>query len=81
MVGIGSDSARTNFSGLYSAYGIYTPPPGYMGGGPNWYDSRWFSQFPARCFADSNVDWPTNENAIGYEAPLVFTTALVQSLW
>lgn len=79
VVGMGADSAQTIFSGLYSAYGIYTPPSGYMGGGPNWYDSPWFSQFQARSFGDSNVDWPTNENAIGYEAPLVFTTALVES--
>jgi len=79
VVGIGADSAQTVFSGLYSPYGIYTPPAGYMGGGPNWYDSPWFSQFQARSFADSNVDWPTNENAIGYEAPLVFTTAVVAS--
>jgi hypothetical protein len=78
VVGIGADSAQTVFSaGLYSPYGVYTPPAGYMGGGPNWYDSPWFSQFQARSFADSNVDWPTNEDAIGYEAPLVFTTAVV----
>lgn len=78
VVGVGADSAQTVFAaGLYSPYGVYTPPAGYMGGGPNWYDSPWFSQFQARSFADSNVDWPTNEDAIGYEAPLVFTTAVV----
>jgi endoglucanase len=79
VVGIGADSARTVFSGLYPPYGIYTPPAGYMGGGPNWYNAPWFSQFQARAFADSNVDWTINENAIGYEAPLVFTTAVVEA--
>jgi hypothetical protein len=79
VVGMGVDSAKTVFSGIYPAYGLYTPPAGYMGGGPNWYDAPWFSQFQARAFADSNVDWTINENAIGYEAPLVFTTALVEA--
>lgn len=77
VVGEGADSATTTFSGIYWAYGVYTPPAGYMGGGPNWYNSPWFSRFPARAFADSNVDYQINENDIGYNLPLVFTAAVV----
>ena len=51
VVGEGADSATTTFSGIYWACGVYTPPAGYMGGGPNWYNSPWFSRFPARAFA------------------------------
>lgn len=79
VVGNGADSAQTTFSGIYWAYGVYTPPAGYMGGGPNWYNSPWFSRFQARAYADSNVDYQINENDIGYEDPLVFTSAVVQA--
>ena len=75
--GFGSDSVQTVFSNLYSAYGLYTPPPGYMPGGPDIYDSPWYSQFPARCYGDTNTDWPPSEHAIYYNAYLVFVTALV----
>jgi len=77
VVGEGADSATTTFSGLYWAYGVYTPPAGYMGGGPNWYSSPWFSRFQARAYADSDVDYQINENDIGYNLPLVFTAAVV----
>jgi len=77
VVGEGADSAATTFSGIYWAYGVYSPPPGYMGGGPNWFNSPWFSRFQARSFADSNVDYQINENDIGYNLPLVFTAAVV----
>ena len=77
VVGEGADSAATTFSSIYWAYGVYTPPAGYMGGGPNWFNSPWFSRFPARAFADSNVDYQINENDIGYNLPLVFTAAVV----
>jgi len=79
VVGEGADSAQTTFSGIYWGYGVYTPPAGYMGGGPNWYNSPWFSQFQARAYADSNVDYQVNENDVGYEDPLVFTAAVVQA--
>ncbi len=79
VVGEGADSAQTTFSGIYWAYGVYTPPAGYMGGGPNWYNSPWFSQFQARSYADSNVDYQINENDVGYSDPLVFTAAVVQA--
>jgi len=75
--GFGADAVQTVFSSLYSAYGLYTPPPGYMPGGPDNYDSPWYSRFPARCYGDTNTDWPPSEHAIYYNAYLVFTTALV----
>jgi endoglucanase len=76
VVGAGADSATTIFSGIYWGYGVHTPPAGYMGGGPNWYSSPWFSRFQARAFADSNVDYQINENDIGYNVGLVFTAAV-----
>ena len=75
--GFGADSVQTVFTNIYSAYGLYTPPPGYMPGGPDNYDSPWYSRFPARCYGDTNTDWPPSEHAIYYTAYLVFTTALV----
>jgi len=80
--GYGADSVQTLFSGLYSGYGLYTPPPGYLPGGPDIYDSPDYSQFAAKCYADTNTDWPPSEPAIYYNAYLVFTTAMVdQTSW
>ena len=73
--GIGGDTIQTVYSSIYPAYGLYTPPPGYMPGGPDIDDSPWYSQFPARCYADTDTDWPVSEHDIGYTAPLVFTAA------
>jgi hypothetical protein len=75
--GIGGDTVQTVYSSIYPAYGFYTPPPGYMPGGPDIDDSPWYSQFPARCYADTDTDWPVSEHDIGYTAPLVFTAAYV----
>jgi hypothetical protein len=75
--GIGADSAQTVYSSIYPSYGLYTPPPGYMPGGPDIDDSPWYSQFPARCYADTNTDWPISEHDIGYTASLLFTAAFV----
>jgi hypothetical protein len=75
--GFGGDTVQTVFSSIYPAYGLYTPPPGYLPGGPDIDDSPWYSQFPARCYADTDTDWPVSEHDIGYTAPLVFTAAYV----
>jgi hypothetical protein len=75
--GFGADSVQTVFSSIYQSYGLLTPPPGYMPGGPDAYDSPWYSRFPAKCYADTNTDWPPSEHAIYYTADLVFATALV----
>jgi len=77
VVGEGADSATPTFSGIYWAYGVATPPAGYMGGGPNVFNSPWYSRFEARAFADSSVDYQINENDIGYNLGLVFTAAVV----
>jgi hypothetical protein len=65
------------FSNIYQSYGLLAPPPGYMPGGPDAYDSPWYSRFPAKCYADTNTDWPPSEHAIYYTADLVFATAFV----
>lgn len=75
--GHGADSVQTLFSQLYGGYGLLGPPPGYLPGGPDIYDSPLYSQFAAKCYSDTNTDWPPSEPAIYYNAYLVFTTALV----
>jgi endoglucanase len=75
--GHGADSVQTLFSQLYGGYGLYSPPPGYLPGGPDIYDSPLYSRFAAKCYADTNTDWPPSEPAIYYNAYLVFVTALV----
>jgi hypothetical protein len=75
--GFGADSVQAVFSSIYQSYGLLTPPPGYMPGGPDSYDSPSYSRFPAKCYADTNTDWPPSEHAIYYTADLVFATALV----
>ncbi len=75
--GYGADSVQTLFSQIYSPYGLLSPPPGYLPGGPDIYDSPLYSRFAAKCYGDTNTDWPPSEPAIYYNAYLVFTTALV----
>ncbi len=80
--GAGADSVQSVFSGLYTAYGRLSPPPGYMPGGPDVYDSPFYSRFAAKCYADTNSDWPPGEPAIYYNVYLVFTSALAdQTGW
>jgi endoglucanase len=75
--GFGADSVRSVFTQLWSSFQLVSPPPGYMPGGPDAYDSPWYSRFPARCYADTNTDFPPSEHAIYYTADLVFATAFV----
>ncbi|AFC29056.1 glycoside hydrolase family protein [Paenibacillus mucilaginosus 3016] len=48
-------------------------PGGYMVGGPN----NGKAKFPAKAYNHSTVDWETNEQALNYNSPLVFLTAMM----
>lgn len=48
-------------------------PNGYMVGGPN----NWKAKFPAKAYNASTVDWETNEQALNYNSPLIYLTAML----
>jgi len=79
VTGEGTRSISCAYSGIFSADGLEGFPPGYMPGGVNSYDNWIMSAYPAKCYDDSSFDWVSNENAIYYNSPLVFVTALCNS--
>lgn len=50
-----------------------------MPGGVNSYNGGIISRFPLKCYYDSANDWFTNENAIYWNAVMVFNSALAVS--
>lgn len=79
VTGEGARSISCTYSGIFSADGLDGFPAGYMPGGVNSYDNWIMSAYPAKCYDDSSFDWVSNENAIYYNSPLVFVTALCNS--
>jgi len=78
ITGIGSDPIKCTFSNIYDTNSEKGFPAGYMPGGFNSYDGGEISRFPLKCYADEGVDWYTNENAIYWNAVMVFNSALVK---
>ena len=76
VTGEGERSISCTYSGIFGQDGLEGFPPGYMPGGVNSYDNWIVSKYPAKCYDDSTFDWVSNENAIYYNSPLVFMTAL-----
>lgn len=76
VTGEGQRSISCTYSGIFGQDGREGFPAGYMPGGVNSYDNWVVSKYPAKCYDDSTFDWVSNENAIYYNSPLVFMTAL-----
>lgn len=76
VTGEGQRSISCVYSGIFGQDGLEGFPAGYMPGGVNSYDNWIVSKYPAKCYDDSTFDWVSNENAIYYNSPLVFMTAL-----
>ena len=75
--GYGENSVKHIYSCNWTNAGYGGSPKGYMPGGPNKFDAGIYSRFAAKCYRDVDTDWVSNENAIYYNSPLVFTAALV----
>ena len=75
--GYGANSVKHVYSCIWTNGNYGGSPKGYMPGGPNKFDAGVYSRFAGKCYRDVNTDWVTNENAIYYNSPLVFTVAFV----
>ena len=65
----------TAFSNFYDGNSPNGVPSGYMPGGINSANGDIISKFPIKCYIDDPGDWFTNENAIYWNAVMVFNTA------
>jgi endoglucanase len=65
------------YSGIYSSDGKPGVPKGYLAGGANQYEGRWFSRFNGKCYNDVNTEWTTNEHTIYWNSALVFNAAVL----
>ena len=79
ITGMGEDPIKCTFSNIYYGDSSDGVPSGYMPGGINSYNGSIISRFPLKCYYDSANDWFTNENAIYWNAVMVFNSALVVS--
>lgn len=73
--GAGEESVKNVYSQIYNNDRLDQTPPGYMSGGPNRYEGRFYSRWPAKCYRDASADWVSQEHCITYNAPMVFSTA------
>ncbi len=73
VTGNGEDAISCTFSSFYGNRDSF--PDGYMPGGMNAYDGSIISQYPMKCYVDEPFDWVTNENAIYWNAVMVFNAA------
>ncbi len=77
--GYGANSHQNVYSAIYSDDGLTGAPAGYMSGGANMYEGRWFSRFNAKCYSDADTEWTTNEHTIYWNSGLVFSAALADA--
>ncbi len=75
VTGMGDDPIKCTFSNIYYGASPDGVPAGYMPGGVNSYNGGIISRFPLKCYIDSESDWYTNENAVYWNAVMVFNSA------
>jgi hypothetical protein len=69
--GFGENSVKSIYSGIFTSDNIYEVPRGYLAGGANQYEAGFMSNYPAKCYVDSDREWTTNEHAIYWNAAMV----------
>ena len=77
ITGMGEDHIKCTFSNFYDGNSPDGVPCGYMPGGINSANGGIISKFPVKCYIDDPGDWFTNENAIYWNAVMVFNTAVL----
>ncbi|WP_245608609.1 glycoside hydrolase family 9 protein [Saccharibacillus sacchari] len=74
ITGYGENRIRSTHHEIYMRDFIIEMPNGYMAGGPN--NSK--AKFPAKAYNESTIDWETNEQALNYNSPLIYLTAMLK---
>ncbi|MCK0472425.1 glycoside hydrolase family 9 protein [Halalkalibacter sp. APA_J-10(15)] len=76
VTGFGENHIHETHSSIFNSDWLVEFPPGFMAGGPNSSSTK-LSNFPAKRYNHSTIDWETNEHAINYNSPLVFVAAML----
>lgn len=74
ITGYGENRIRITHHEIFMRDFIVEMPSGYMVGGPN----NGKAKFPAKAYNSSTIDWETNEQALNYNSPLIFLTAMLE---
>lgn len=74
ITGHGENRVRSTHHEIYMRDFIREMPNGYMPGGPN---NNGKFNFPAKAYNQATVDWESNEQALNYNSPLIYLTALL----
>ena len=79
--GYGENSVQHPFANQWSYDDVAEVPDGIFVSGPNAYSNPLlYSNFVAKRYVDSNVNWTINEHTVYWNASLVFLTALADYL-
>ncbi len=74
ITGYGENRVHITHHEIYMRDFIAEMPNGYMPGGPN---NNGKFNFPAKAYNQATVDWESNEQALNYNSPLTYLTALL----
>lgn len=88
VTGFGDTSPRNIHHRQSAADAVVEPIPGFLVGGPNPRNihqdcgaDHYQQQLPAKCYIDEECSYSTNEVAINWNAPLVYISAAVHSIY
>ncbi|MEW9701970.1 glycoside hydrolase family 9 protein [Paenibacillus sp. SI8] len=74
ITGYGENRVHITHHEVYMRDFIKEMPNGYMPGGPN---NNGKFNFSAKAYNQATVDWESNEQALNYNSPLIYLTALL----
>lgn len=74
ITGYGENRVHITHHEIYMRDFIKEMPNGYMPGGAN---NNGKFNFPAKAYNQATVDWESNEQALNYNSPLIYLTALL----
>ncbi|WP_162551218.1 glycoside hydrolase family 9 protein [Paenibacillus tepidiphilus] len=77
ITGYGENRVHITHHEIYMRDFITEMPNGYMPGGPN---NNGKFNFPAKAYNQATVDWESNEQALNYNSPLTYLTALLTNV-
>lgn len=77
ITGHGENRVRLTHHEIYMRDFLTEMPNGYMPGGPN---NNGKFNFSAKAYNQATVDWESNEQALNYNSPLTYLTALLSDV-
>lgn len=77
ITGYGENRVHITHHEIYMRDFIKEMPNGYMPGGPN---NNGKLNFNAKAYNEATVDWESNEQALNYNSPLIYLTAMLSDV-